>query len=321
MLKFPPVLNLLYLSTVARVLATIAQVTLCRTITVIECEIKTKMVNRLATVNTSRTMKVVGIILILSFLVDILILSFPPQPTNTAWQTGLATAFVDRGIVPMVGLGMLFAGHWVDSFDDSSPSGIDLRFPALILSSILGLVFLLIFPIHLNNVRQISERDVAQVTARAEQAESQVQGQLQQVQARLNTDEAKAQIEEQKKKIRDQFSELLKDDTRYNEALKNTRIPQQQKDLLKKFKEDPKALDAFIAEQSDPTQLANQRLSQIRQDKQAAVKRAKDSAWKSGLRVGMSSLLLSIGYIIIGWTGLRSKGATSGGGKRKATAR
>ncbi|MEL6163420.1 MAG: HpsJ family protein [Cyanobacteria bacterium J06641_2] len=279
------------------------------------------MVNRLATVNTSRTMKVVGIILILSFLVDILILSFPPQPTNTAWQTGLATAFVDRGIVPLVGLGMLFAGHWVDSFDDSSPSGIDLRFPALILSSILGLIFLLIFPVHLNNVRQISERDVAQVTARAEQAESQVQGQLQQVQARLNTDQAKAQIEEQKKKIKAQFSELLKDDTRYNEALKNNRIPQQQKELLKKFKADPKALDAFIAEQSDPTQLANQRLTQIRQDKQAAVKRAKDSAWKSGLRVGMSSLLLSIGYIIIGWTGLRSKGATSGGGKRKATAR
>ncbi|MEO1761295.1 MAG: HpsJ family protein [Cyanobacteria bacterium J06629_18] len=266
-------------------------------------------------------MKVVGIILILSFLVDILILSFPPQPTNTAWQTGLATAFVDRGIVPLVGLGMLFAGHWVDSFDDSSPSGIDLRFPALILSSILGLIFLLIFPVHLNNVRQISERDVAQVTARAEQAESQVQGQLQQVQARLNTDQAKAQIEEQKKKIKAQFSELLKDDTRYNEALKNNRIPQQQKELLKKFKADPKALDAFIAEQSDPTQLANQRLTQIRQDKQAAVKRAKDSAWKSGLRVGMSSLLLSIGYIIIGWTGLRSKGATSGGGKRKATAR
>ena len=279
------------------------------------------MVNRLATVNTSRTMKVVGIILILSFLVDILILSFPPQPTNTAWQTGLATAFVDRGIVPMVGLGMLFAGHWVDSFDDSSPSGIDLRFPALILSSILGLIFLLIFPMHLNNVNKISKRDVAQVTARAEQAESQVQGQLQQVQARLNTDQAKAQIEEQKKKIRAQFSELLKDDTRYEEALKNTRIPEQQKDLLKKFKADPKALDAFIAEQSDPTQLANQRLSQIRQDKQAAVKRAKDSALKSGLRVGMSSLLLSIGYIIIGWTGLRSKGATSGGGKRKATAR
>ena len=324
MLKFPPVLNLLYLSTVARVLATIAQVTLCRTITVIECEIKTKMVNRLATVNTSRTMKVVGIILILSFLVDILILSFPPQPTNTAWQTGLATAFVDRGIVPMVGLGMLFAGHWVDSFDDSSPSGIDLRFPALILSSILGLIFLLIFPVHLNNVNQISKRDVAQVTARAEQLENQVETGLNQNKARLNTDEAKARIEQQKKAFKAQISELLNDDTKYNEALNNPSSSKAQKDLLKKFKEDPKALDAFIAQQSDPTQLtqlANQRLTQIRQDKQAAIKRAKDAAWKSGLRVGMSSLLLSIGYIIIGWTGLRSKGATSGGGKRKATAR
>lgn len=279
------------------------------------------MVNRLATVNTSRTLKVVGIILILSFLVDILILSFPFQPTNSEWQIRLATAFVDRGIVPMVGLGMLFAGHWVDSFDDSSPSGIDLRFPALILSCILGLIFLLIFPMHLNNVRKISDRDVAQVTARAEQAETQVQSQLSQVQARLSTDQAKAQIEKQRNQVKAQFSELLKDDTRYKQALENPSIPQQQKDLLKKFKADPKALDTFIAEQSDPTQLANQRLTQIRQDKEAAVKQAKDSAWKSGLRVGISSLLLSIGYIIIGWTGLRSKGATSSSGKRKATAR
>ncbi|MGF1675160.1 MAG: HpsJ family protein [Rivularia sp. (in: cyanobacteria)] len=279
------------------------------------------MVNRLATVNTSRTLKVVGIILILSFLVDILILSFPFQPTNSGWQIQLATAFVDRGIVPLVGLGMLFAGHWVDSFDDSSPAGIDLRFPVLILSSILGLIFLLIFPLHLNNVRQASDREVQQINASAQQAESRVKAELSQVQARLSTEQAKAQIEQQRTQVRTQFSELLKDETRYKQAIENPSIPQQQKDLLKKFKADPKALDTFIAEQSDPQQLANQRLTQIAQEREAAEKRAKETAWKSGLRVGMSSLLLSIGYIIIGWTGLRSQGATSGGGKRKATAR
>jgi len=279
------------------------------------------MVNRLATVNTSRTLKVVGIILLLSFLVDIFILSFPFQPTNSGWQIQLATAFVDRGIVPLVGLGMLFAGHWVDSFDDSSPAGIDLRFPVLILSSILGLIFLLIFPLHLNNVRQASDREVQQITASAQQAESQVQNQLAQVQARLNTDQAKAEIEKQRTQVKAQFSELLKDETRYKQALENPSIPQQQKDLLQKFKADPKALDTFIAEQSDPQQLANDRLTQIRQEREAAEKRAKETAWKSGLRVGISSLLLSIGYMIIGWTGLRSQGATSGGGKRKATAR
>jgi len=278
------------------------------------------MVNRLATVNTSRTLKVVGTILILSFLVDVLILSLPFQPTNSGWQIRLATALVDRGSVPLVGLGMLFAGHWVDSTDDSIPSGIDLKIPMSILSSILGLVFLLIFPLHLNNVRQASDREVEQIVARAQQAESQVQNQLQQVQARLSTDQAKAQIEKQKNQIKAQFSELLKDDTRYKQALENPNIPQQQKDLLKRFKADPKALDQFIAQQSNPQQLANQRLTQIRQDKEAAEKRAKDSAWKSGLRVGISSLLLSIGYIIIGWTGLRSNTSTKGS-KRKATAR
>ena len=279
------------------------------------------MVNRLATVNTSRTLKVVGIILILSFIVDILILSLPPKPTDSGWLIGLITGSVDRGIVPLVGLGMLFAGHWVDSFDDSSPSGVDLRFPALILSAILGFVFLIFFPLHLNSVKQISDRNIAQVNARAEQAETQVQAQLQQVQARLNTPEAKAQIEKQKAQIKAQFSELLKDDTKYKEALASNTVPQPQKELLKQFKADPKALDAFIDEQSDPTKLANQRLSQIRGGKEAEIEAAKQSAWKSGLRVSISSLLLSIGYIIIGWTGLKSKGATSGGAKRKATAR
>ncbi|AFY54106.1 hypothetical protein Riv7116_1546 [Rivularia sp. PCC 7116] len=279
------------------------------------------MVNRLATVNTSRTLKVVGIILILSFLVDVLILSFPPRPTDERWLVGLITAFVDRGIVPMVGLGMLFAGHWVDSFDDSSPSGVDLRLPALILSTILGFIFFAFFPLHLNSVRQITDSDVKQVEARAEQAEGQVNSQLQQVQARLSTDQAKAQIQKQRDQVKAQFTELLKDDTRYKQAIENPNIPQQQKELLQRFKKDPKALDKFIADQSDPTQLATQRLTQIRQDKEAAVKRAKDSAFKSGLRVSISSLLLSIGYSIIGWTGLRSKGTASGGGKRKATAR
>ncbi|MEM6754529.1 MAG: HpsJ family protein [Cyanobacteria bacterium P01_C01_bin.38] len=274
------------------------------------------MVNRLATVNTSRTLKVVGIILILSFLVDILILSIPFQPTNNAWQTSLATAFVDRGIVPMVALGMLFAGHWVDSFDDST-SGIDLRFPALILSIILGVIYLLIFPLHLNNERQASDRQIQQIAARAQQEETQVQTQL----SRLQSEQGKALIERQKNQLKAQFTELLKDETRYEQALNNPNIPQQTKDLLKKSKEDPKVLDQFIAQQNNPEQIGTQQLQQIRQAKEAAEKRAKNRAWKSGLRVGISSLLLSIGYSIIGWTGLKNKGATSGGGKRKATAR
>lgn len=277
------------------------------------------MNNRFVTVNASRTLKVVGIILLLSFLLDFLILLFPFQPTNRAWQIDLATALVDRGIVPMVGLGMLFAGHWIDSTDDGISQGIDLRFPALILSSILGLLFLLIFPLHLNNIRQASAQAVTQISQNADQAENQLKNQLSQVQAQLGNDKVKAALEQQKAQFKAQFSDLLKDEQRYKQALENPNLPAAQKDLLKKFKANPQELDKFIAQQSDPQQQANQQLSQIRERREAAEQQAKDRAWKSGLRIGISSLLLSIGYIIIGWTGLRSMGAVQG--VRKAPAR
>jgi hypothetical protein len=278
------------------------------------------MVNRFASVSAARTLKVVGIILMLSFLLDFLILMFPFQPTDRGWQIDLATALVDRGIVPMVGLGMLFTGYWIDSAGDGGSQGIDLRVPALILSSILGLMFLLIFPLHLNNVRQASTQAVSRITQEADQAENQLKGQLTQLQAQLGNEQVKAELEKQKSQVKAQFTELLKDDQKYKQALENPQLPPAQKELLKKFKANPQELDKFIAQQSDPQGLANERLNAIRQRKEEAEKQAKQSAWKSGVRIGMSSLLLSIGYMIIGWTGLRGMGALQGGA-RKAPAR
>lgn len=273
-----------------------------------------------AAVNASRALKVVGVILILSFLVDFVILLFPFQPTNKAWQISLATAVVDRGIVPLVGLGFLFTAYWIDSITDDSRPVIDLRFPALILSSILGLMFLLIFPLHLNNIRQASALRVEQITKDAELAETQLKNQLTQVQAQLSNTQVQAALDKQKTQIKTQFSELLKDEQRYKQALSNPNIPQAQKDLLKKFKANPQELDKFIAQQSDPQTVANLQLSRIRERKEEAEKQAREEAWKSGLRIGMSSLLLSIAYIIIGWAGLRGTGSKQGGG-RKAPAR
>lgn len=280
------------------------------------------MVNRFASVSTALTLKVVGIICILSFFVDFLILLLPFQPTDRVWQINLATALVDRGIVPLVGLGLLFAAYWIDSADAVSdrPQGIDLRFPAVILSSILGLMFLLIFPLHLNNVNQAKTQTLNRIAQEADQAENKLNTDFSQLQAKLTTEEGKAQLEQVRNQTKAQFSEILKDEQKYKQALESSQIPPNIKELLKKAKTNPQVLDKAIEQQTDIQTLRTQKLSQLRQSREEAENQAKDAAWKSGLRIGISSLLLSIGYIIIGWTGLRGRGAVQGA-KPRATAR
>jgi hypothetical protein len=284
------------------------------------------MVNRFAASNTGLTLKVVGIVCILSFLLDFLFLLLPFQPTDKLWQINLARNLVERGIVPLIGVGILLFAYWVNSADDSGrPQSLDLRLPTLILSSVLGLIFLLIFPLHLNNVNQLKGQTLERINKEADQAENQVKGQLAQVQTQLGNEQVKAAVEKQRSALKEQLSnqlnELVKDDQKYNQALQNNQIPPEQKELLKQYKANPKALDDFIAKQTDPQQLATQRIGQIRSKKEQGLKQTQQDASKE-LRIGISSLFLSIGFIIIGWTGLRSLGlGASQGGKRKAPAR
>ncbi|MBP5975508.1 hypothetical protein HW132_22925 [Brasilonema sp. CT11] len=277
------------------------------------------MNNRLGAAIAARTLKVIGIILILSFLIDFLIISLDFSPTDRLLQLRWAASLVDRGVVPLVALGMLFTGYWIDSFDDGTQrQSIDLRMPALVISSILGLLFLIIAPVHAGNIINQRTQTVDQITRDAQLAENQLKGQLNQVQAQLGNDQVKASVEKQKAQVKAQYTELLQDDQRYQQALNNPNIPQATKDLLKKFKANPQELDKFIAQQSDPQQLANQRLGQIRARRDELIKQAEDN-WKPGLRIVIGSLLLSIAYIIIGWSGL--KGLNALGGKRKMPAR
>jgi ABC-type multidrug transport system fused ATPase/permease subunit len=280
------------------------------------------MVNQLNGINTSRTLKVAGIILMLSFLLDFVILLFPFLPTDKGWQIGLATALVDRGIVPMVGLGLLFTAYWVDATNDGGVSnGFDLRLPSLILASVLGLIFLLIFPLHLNNIRQASNQAVEEITRRADQDEAVVNAKLNQGLAVLGTEQGKAAFDKQKTELKTRITELIKDEQKYKLAIESPQVDPAEKEILKKLKANPQEVDKLIDEQVDFKSQAEEQKRQIRERKEAGEKQARDGAWKSGLRIGISSLLLSIGYIIIGWTGLRGMGATQGGGGRKAAAR
>ncbi len=284
------------------------------------------MVNRsTAPNNISLSLKLVGIICIVSFFLDFLFLLIPFQPTDKLWQINVCRNLVDRGIVPMVGLAAMLTAYWFDSVDQGSrPSPFNLKLPTFMIASLLGLIFLLIFPLHLNNVNQVKIQTLTRIGQEADQLENQVKNQLAQVQTQLGNDQVKAAVEKQRTELKQQLStqlgELVKDEQKYNQAINNNQLPAAQKDLLKQYKTNPKALDDFISQQTDPQQLANQRITQVRSQKEQELKKTSDDAIKE-LRTGLSSLLLAIGYIIIGWTGLRSMSVLQSGSKRSRSAR
>ena len=254
----------------------------------------------------ARTLKVVGIILILSALLDCIVLSLPGETSdivNRGWQLAAATQIVDRGIIPLMGIALLMTGFWVDSSSGVSierrNAWVDLRFWALLISSLLGLIYLLLVPVHLNNTRLELKDALAQVDTEAGQAEGQLEGQI-------KSEQFKAQVEQLKSQRRSQIGALLQDEGKLQEALKSPEVPKELKAVLQESKKDPKALDKFLEQQAQ--ELPNQARNEIRTRKQQKEKELRTRSRNSSLQTGISSLLLAIGYITVGWTGLRSMG-------------
>lgn len=251
----------------------------------------------------TRTLKLVGVILILVSLLDFVILSSPFNPLNRTWQINFATQLVDRGVVPLVGLALLFAGYWIDSITGDHPnthsSFLGGRFWALLFSSLLGLLFLLLVPLHTNNVIQARVQTIQQINQDAGQAQARLQSQL-------GNPQAEAAIENQQSQLKSQIGALLQNEQLLNQALGSPQVPEQFKNLVRKAQANPQGLDELLKQQFNTEALRNQGLSQIQGRQTEAVQQAEQEAWRSGLRVGFSSLLLAVGYIVIGWTGLRN---------------
>ncbi|MBD2277881.1 MAG: hypothetical protein HEQ13_10175 [Dolichospermum sp. DEX189] len=285
--------------------------------------------------NTSFLLKFIGIICILSFFLNFLFLLLPLQLTDKLWQINLSRTLVEQGIEPMLGLGAILTAYWLDRVDETRRSSSRLKLPIFILSSLLGLIFLLIFPLHLSNVNQVKNQALTRINQESEQLESQIKNQLTQEQTEINNqlaqiqnqfgnEQIKAAVEKQrpvlKQQLAAQLNELIKDEKKYNQALNNKDLPEAQKNLLKQYKVNPQALDDFISQQTDPQQLAalatqriskinqeaNQKITQLRTQKAQQLQKTQEDAWKE-LRIGISSVLLSIGYIVIGWTGLKGR--------------
>ncbi len=260
----------------------------------------------------STTLKVAGGTIVLSSILDFIVLAVPPQIGNRGWLIGLATQLVDRGIVPMVGIALLLAGFWIGSTaagpQESPKKILDLRLWALLLSSLLGLMYLLLFPVHLNNVYRAQNQTLEQIQEQATLAE-------QELQAQIESEEFKARIQERKAQLKAQITSLLQDEERLQEAIDNNEVPAQVQELLEQSKTDPAAIDRFLDQQAQA--LPEQLIGRIRSRREELRGDTSTRTFKSSLQTGINSLLLAIGYVTIGGTGLKSMGIGRGKGRRR----
>jgi hypothetical protein len=225
----------------------------------------------------SQVLKLVGIILILSFFVDLLVLLIAPQFSDPQWQLNLMTQSIDRGVTPLIGFALLYAGFWMRTASGATPTTPvnraawqDSRFWTFVFASLLGLLFVLLIPLHFSTTNHLTQQATDSINQQAAQTE--------------------IQIEQQQKQL-----QSVVDSGQLDKLIQSNQVPPDQLAVLQQLKQDPKALD----------KQAEQARSQVRTRQNQAIDQAKSEGLTNRLRAELRSLLLAIGFITIGWSGLR----------------
>ncbi|HHP7231067.1 MAG TPA: HpsJ family protein [Xenococcaceae cyanobacterium] len=246
---------------------------------------------------TSLSLKTVGVVLVVSSLLDYITLAIPFDILESQWQINFTSQIVDRGIVPMVGIGFLLVGYWIDTnLNSTNQKGFDLKLPTFILCLVLGFMFLLLVPIHLNNLRLVSSDALSQLEERASEAETRINDQYQQLEA-ISQDPQRLQILNARIQEIDTAlsSGQFQGQSLNAEQLQRLQETKQQLENFRELAQNPEALEARLSELQ--TQLRTQKLEREG--------RARTETLKQGVRTGFSSLILAIGYLIIGWFGFK----------------
>ncbi|MGB8702885.1 MAG: HpsJ family protein [Thermosynechococcaceae cyanobacterium] len=227
---------------------------------------------------TSLVLPIVGIVLILTVAFDFIVRLFAMQWDKPDLLLNYLNELIDRGVIALIGLALIYAGFWLNNAIANPPSAVaspktPLRNPqfwTFVFASLLGLLFLLLMPLHFSTSGEIANTAIT----RADQQEAQIKFQIQQEQQQLQALVASGQIDQ---------------------VLQQKNLPADKLELLQELKKDPKAMDKKAAQQlEEMTKQKQQALVQVNQEVSL-------NRWRAEIR----SFLLALGFIAIGWTGLR----------------
>ena len=250
--------------------------------------------------NTSFSLKLVGTILILASLLDYIILAIPFRYQEEQWLIGFIGQIVDRGIIPMIGIIFILIAYWIESNVGSlqtakKPLFLDLRLPVLMLSSVLGLMFLGLIVIYLNSLKVLSSEAIAQIEEQATAANEQLE------QLNVFLDDPR-ELDQQIKQL-----DLTLQTRQFEGQTLNNRqlsIVERRQEFFQSLRGNPDAAAKRVKERQ--TELLN--------NKKEREERAKTEVLKRSVRIGLSSLMLGVVYTAIGWLGL--KGLVFSGSQR-----
>ncbi len=244
---------------------------------------------------TSLCLKTAGIVLISSSLVDYISLLIPFEPFNSQWQIPFTLQLVDRGIVPMVGISLLLIGYWIQSNTNQNTSTTvysPFRSIVLILSFVLGVIFLILLPLQLFNLSEINSAAVANIEQNIGVAETRISEQF----AQLNSLASDPQRLQQLEKNIEDIKLAIK-----NKEFRGQQLNPQE---LQELEENKKQLESFRDLAKNPQELQT-RLDESQKQLEKEKGRVQIDASKEGIRTALSSLFLAIGYLAIGWFGLQ----------------
>lgn len=237
----------------------------------------------------SRSLKLAGTALITITLINFILLLVPPNFGDVTWWLNLISQIVQQGIVPLIGLGLLFGGVGFELI--SSPNGENERWIAATktfgfrMAGVFALLFLVLVPAHAISAVAASQQTIERIDREQDATFEQIDLQLQQ-QQRL-------------------YANLIESDADLDVAIEDlvgdTPLTEEQLAQLRKFRDDPDALDRQIQA------LQAQLVERVQEQNKEAKEASKFGVWKSIARFGLTSLLLATCYFNIARLGFTKK--------------
>ena len=246
------------------------------------------------------SLKVAGIILIISALLDYILLPWmlavPFEVGEKQWQLLFVGQMVDRGVTPLLGICFILVSYWLETKEQSKSSTFfSIKFLGILLSTFLGVLFLIFIPVYLSNLNEAKTIELEKIEANVGEVQNRLQGEYDQLTNVLQNEEQLKQVEATLAQINEALSAGAFNGQPLNpQEIQQLQAQRTQLENLKNYKDNPQALEGRIKELK----------SEIESQKNAQATEAKNKVFQQGLRIGLRSLFLAIGYMgiaVLGW--------------------